>query len=417
MGRLNVKPRTIFCRDNLDVLRGINSECIDLIYLDPPFNKNKVFTAPLGSSAEGAAFKDIFSEEDVKDEWVKTIEQDDPKLHSLLAGIKSFSTKYNYCYCVYMAIRLIEMGRVLKKTGSVYLHCDQTMAHYLKLVLDCIFGEENFRNEVIWYYKNASRGKKKFANAHDIVFWFSKSNKYLFNRDDILQEFESGMTKWRYTRGGQAGKDIPKGKTPDDVLVMPSLNAMSKERTGYPTQKPLELLKRIVRASSNKGDMVLDPFCGCATTCIAAEAEQRQWVGIDVSYKAYELVKMRLKKDIKSELWGGEPNFTTELPKRGKTGNGRNKKYVYVISHPKYSNEYKVGVAKDLESRLASYQIADPERAYKIEYSKETPYYNEIEKYIHQEFDNKREWVSGDVNDIRKAIERWSPKQRELDYD
>ena len=144
MSQANLNNRTIFCRDNIDVLQGINSNSIDLIYLDPPFNKNKVFTAPIGSSAEGASFKDTFREEDIKDEWVQSIKEDHIELHHFLNGIKAISSNkyylYNYCYLSYMAIRLIEMRRVLKDTGSIYLHCDPTMSHYLKLLMDIIFG-------------------------------------------------------------------------------------------------------------------------------------------------------------------------------------------------------------------------------------------------------------------------------------
>ncbi|MYC54934.1 MAG: site-specific DNA-methyltransferase, partial [Chloroflexi bacterium] len=183
-----------------------------------------------------------------------------------------------------MAVRLRAMRRVLKDTGSIYLHCDPTASHYLKLLMDAILGKANFVNELIWYYTNASRGKRKFAKAHDIVFWYSKSqNNFVFNRDDVLVPFQSGMTEWRYTKGGQAGKEMPKGKTPDDVYILPSLNAMAKERLGYPTQKPLALMERIIRASSNEGDTVLDPFCGCGTTVHAAEVLGRKWLGIDIS--------------------------------------------------------------------------------------------------------------------------------------
>ena len=154
MEELNIKNRTIFCKDNLDILEGINSNSIDLIYLDPPFNKNKVFTAPIGTSAEGASFSDIFREEDVKDEWLKTIEEDHDELYKFLCGIKNRGNEYNFCYLCYMAIRLIECQRILKDTGSLYLHCDPTMSHYLKLLLDVIFGEKNFRNEIIWHYYN-----------------------------------------------------------------------------------------------------------------------------------------------------------------------------------------------------------------------------------------------------------------------
>ncbi len=142
----NIANRTIFCKDNIDILQGIDSESIDLIYLDPPFNKKKTFTAPIGSSAEGAAFKDIFKQEDVKSEWLQTIQEDKDNIFNLLEAVKNIEgkTSYNFCYLAYMAIRLIECHRVLKETGSLYLHCDSTMSHYLKLLLDCIFGEKEF---------------------------------------------------------------------------------------------------------------------------------------------------------------------------------------------------------------------------------------------------------------------------------
>ena len=133
----SIKNRTIFCHDNLEILRGIDSDCVDLIYLDPPFNKKKVFTAPIGSNAEGASFSDIFREEDVKDDWLQDIKEDHYFIHNLLSTVKVIEGRasYNFCYLAYMAIRLIECQRVLKPTGSIYLHCDPTMSHYLKLII------------------------------------------------------------------------------------------------------------------------------------------------------------------------------------------------------------------------------------------------------------------------------------------
>lgn len=208
------------------------------------------------------------------------------------------------------------MHRVLKPTGSIFLHCDQTAAHYLKALMDAIFGRKSFINEVIWYYKNASRGKKKLANAHEFLLWYKKGKKYVFNREDVLAPYESGMTAWRYKK---KGKTPPKGKTPDDVvimptldtgeeiemlegtpddvIIMPSLNTMAKEREGYPTQKPLELYSWLIKAASNPGDFVLDPFCGCATTVVAAERLDRQWIGMDLWDKAHEVVLNRLERE------------------------------------------------------------------------------------------------------------------------
>ncbi len=302
-------------------MRGLNSASIDLIYLDPPFNSKANYAAPIGSKAAGAAFKDTWTLSDVDTEWINLIEAKHPALYRVLLAAMSDSDK---SYLAYMATRLLEMHRILKPTGSIYLHCDPTMSHSLKMLMDAIFGRGQFINEIIWYYKNASRGKRRLARAHDTVFWYAMTKDYTFNLKDVLVPFESGMTEWRYTSGGQAGKDMPKGKTPDDVITLPSLNARATERTGYPTQKPLALLERIIKASSNAGDMVLDPFCGCATTCVAAERLGRQWVGIDISAKAAELVRARAENELTDLLSSQNKIFEiihrTDIPKRSDMG-------------------------------------------------------------------------------------------------
>ena len=175
-----LRNRTIFCRDNLEILRGIDSETIDLIYLDPPFNKKKEFTAPIGSSAEGAVFHDYFREEDIKEEWLGLIADQYPNLYQYIHGIGNIAHKSNKYYLCYMAIRLIELHRILKDTGSLYLHCDTTMSHYLKLLLDCIFGDGNFRNEIIWCYKSGGASPKYFSRKHDTIFFYSKGENYNF---------------------------------------------------------------------------------------------------------------------------------------------------------------------------------------------------------------------------------------------
>ena len=169
----NVKNRTIFCKDNLEILRGFNSNSIDLIYLDPPFNKKKYFIAPVGSAAEGADFHDYFRKGDVKEEWLGLIADQYPSLHNYIQGIGDIGHISNKYYLCYMAVRIIEMRRVLKDTGSLYPHCDPLMSHYLKLLLDCIFGEGNFRNEVVWHYTGGGRSKSYFSRKHDIIFLFS----------------------------------------------------------------------------------------------------------------------------------------------------------------------------------------------------------------------------------------------------
>ena len=416
----NIKSRTIFCHDNLDIMRGMNPESVDLIYLDPPFNTKKIFTAPIGSSAEGASFSDVFREEDVKDEWLLDIKEDYPIIHVLLNAVKDMEgrTSYNFCYLAYMAIRLIECHRILKDTGSLYLHCDPTMSHYLKLLLDCIFGEKRFRNEIIWSYQRWTGATKNFQKMHDIILFYAKNN----NNFTMINEPYSDKSKHkgqRFTttqKGAITGQEYindNREKAMRDVWEISILNSQAKERTGYPTQKPIALLERIIKASSNKDDIVLDPFCGCATTCVAAERLGRKWIGIDVSQKAYELVKDRLAKEVESEgtLFHEElVTFQTTPPQRTDIGQDtQTKKYVYIISHQQYQGEYKVGIASDVKSRLSSYQTADPNRAYHLEYSFHTPYFRAVEKYIHEKYDNKHEWVSGALNDIIKDIETYQP--------
>ena len=430
----SLKNRTIFCRDNLDILEGINSNSIDLIYLDPPFNKKKEFTAPIGSSAEGVSFMDWFREEDVKDEWVQNIKEDYDGLYKFLNGVKEYSNitekksnkhyLYNYCYLTYMAIRLIEMQRILKDTGSIYLHCDPTMSHYIKLLMDLIFGEKNFRNEIVWCYSRPSTPKQKqLSRVHDILFWYSKGEKWVFNSDAIRQKYAgSSLSREGYVANKSkmtAGTPVELskiGKFPESRIYIPPLKGNAREYVGYPTQKPLPLLERIIKASSNEGDIVLDPFCGCATTCIAAEKLHRQWAGIDVSVKAYDLLRERLKKEVadpeKITEYQTKTNFYTDPPKRTDTNrdDSQVKKHIYVISHPHFSKAdlYKVGVASNIKSRLNSYQTSDPLREYKLEFELLTPHFREIEDYIHHnKFEFSHEWVSGKLEDIVGTIEEF----------
>lgn len=421
MSNLNIKPSTIYCHDNLEVLQGINTGCIDLIYLDPPFNKKKIFTAPVGSSADGASFSDIFRQEDIKDEWVLTIREDNIALYELLDFAKRSEgrTSYNFCYLAYMAIRLLECYRVLKETGSIYLHCDPTMSHYLKLALDCIFGEKMFRNEIVWDYQRWTGATSHFQRMHDIILFYAKEKHEL----NILYEKYSEKSQHKGQRfssvvGGKINQkyiSTKREKSMRDVWSISIINSQAKERTGYPTQKPLVLLERIIKASSNENDVVLDPFCGCATTCIAAEKLERQWIGIDVSKKAHDLVVKRLQDEVPADMYRGEPGFKTNPPTRTENDlKTTEKKYVYIISHPNFKGEYKVGIAKDWKSRLNSYQTSDPERAYKSEYTYQTIYYREIEKHIHAKFDNKHEWVTANIADIKSEIENWTENKSEV---
>ena len=308
METINIKSKTIFTGDNLPIMRGINSKSVDLIYLDPPFNSKANYAAPIGSKAAGAEFKDTWTLDDVDNAWLDLIETKYPVLNRVIHAAMTNSDK---SYLIYMAARLLEMKRILKDTGSIYLHCDPTMSHYLKLVMDTIFGKQYFQNEIIWCYERGSRRKSQFGRKHDVIFFYSKTKNYVFDSDAVRIERRKTHMKVETDLEGrtwQVKKDAKSGKVyryPTDVGVLcpdwwigiQQLNRNEKERLGYPTQKPLALLDRIIKASSNEGNVVFDPFCGCATTLVAADRLQREWIGIDISAKAAELVVERIRDD------------------------------------------------------------------------------------------------------------------------
>ena len=419
----NINNRTIFLGDNLLFLPNINSECVDLICTDPPFNKKKEFTAPIGSAAEGASFKDYFTQEEIKDEWVEEIRQEHFELHSFLAGVKAMGNSYNYCYLVYMAMRVVECHRILKPTGSFYLHCDHTMSHYLKLLLDSVFGENNFRSEINWNGGSVSGYKsqrKGWVRQSDIILYYTKGKSFTFHKlylpyraeyiDTMFKSVDEDGRKYRdrgYKKFYADEGGTPIGHNWTDIYSLQT-RTQAKEKTGWPTQKPLVLYERIIQASSNKGDLVLDPFCGCVTTCIAAERLERNWAGIDVAIESWKQIETRLKNEVPADLIRGEAILLRDPPVRGKQ-DGRPKKYVYVMSNRAFPGMHKVGIAANAEARLNQYQTSDPKREYKIEFKYLTANYREIEKYIHIKFNGDYEWVSGELDAIIDAIKTYKP--------
>ena len=304
----------LFVGDNLDVMRGLNSGSVDLIYLDPPFNSKRIYSAPIGigkTDAKGkrkkveAKFHDIWTWDDDVDVRLLAYADDHAELFTYIQSVGKIHGAAMKAYLTFMAQRIIEMRRVLKKTGSLYLHCDPTASHYLKLILDYVFGKNNFRNEIVWNYRRWPAKQQNFQRMHDVIFRYSVDEQITWNQlyeplaettlkadggKKILNVFdEEGVRK----RGTKTGEESP-GAPMRDVWDIGILSPTAKERTGYPTQKPLALLDRIIRASSNAGDMVMDPFCGCATTCVAAQNLGRNWIGIDVSDVAVNLVTDRL---------------------------------------------------------------------------------------------------------------------------
>ncbi len=336
----NWRNRTLWTGDNLDIMRGMNSETVDLIYLDPPFNSNRDYAAPIGSEAAGAAFKDTWTLSDVDEAWHGEIADRDPALYAIIDAGGFAHGKSMKAYLIMMAVRLLEMRRLLKETGSLYLHCDPSASHYLKSLLDAVFGPENYRNEISWRRSNPkSLSKANFPNSRDILLRYSKTKNCTFNkvfgehdpeyvrkaykytdpggrryrllpllnpndnRPNLTYEFLGVTRVWRWTRErmAQSYRDgivvqLKPGAVPqykkylDESKGRTVTNdwgdieqAAGKEATGYPTQKPLTLLDRIIKASSNEDDVILDPFAGCATACVAAERRHREWVGIDLS--------------------------------------------------------------------------------------------------------------------------------------
>lgn len=331
MAAPNWQNRTLFQGDNLPFLRAMNSESVDLIATDPPFNKGRDFHATPDSLAAGAKFQDRWSwEQDVHQEWVDQITDDFPLVMNVIQGSRNSYGDDMGAFLCFMAVRLLEMHRVLKTTGSMYLHCDPTASHYLKELMDAVFGRKNFVNELIWCYDIGGRvSKRAYGRRHDIILFYTKSSTYTFNWDKILIDWdEKGRAKFRhqdetgrrYRLIGRFLKGSPikghrdvspewekthpelvqryymkPGKAQVDFWNIPPINQTSPERLGYPTQKPLALYERIITASSNEGDMVLDPFCGCATTPVAAEKLKRHWVGIDIWDNAYNAIVERMK--------------------------------------------------------------------------------------------------------------------------
>ncbi len=297
--KLNVANRSLFHGDNLPFLRAINSNSIHLIATDPPFNKGRDFHATPASLASGASFQDRWSwEDDVQQAWVDQITDDHPKLMEAIESARYAHSDGMGAYMCFMAVRLLEMKRILREDGSVYLHCDPTASHYLKATMDAIFGYKNFRNEIVWCYTGPGNTKRWFPRKHDTILSYSKGKGAVFNADAVRVPYvklETGKTSGIFKTAATLSK---RGKVVEDWWAnFSTVGRIARERTGYPTQKPLALYERIIKASSNEGDSVLDPFCGCATTLVAAERLNRQWIGIDIWDKAHETVIRRLQDE------------------------------------------------------------------------------------------------------------------------
>ena len=326
MAKPNFKNRTLYHGDNLDFLRGMNSESVHLIATDPPFNKARDFHATPDSLSAGAKFQDRWNwDKDVHQGWVDQIQDDWPAVWAAIDFAKIIYGKDMAAFLCFMGVRLIEMQRVLREDGSIYLHCDPTASHYLKALMDAIFGKKMFRNEIVWCYSGGGIPKNDYPRKHDVILRYTNSNKRTFNIERKPYAENTQQVGIHSTYSGADNKIDLKRGTPitDWWNDIQTTTGWSPENTGYPTQKPLALYERIVKSSSNPGDWVLDPFCGCATTPIAAERLGRRWVGMDLWERAHEVVLDRLsaeRLDTPGKRGGllprGEVHYETTPPMR-----------------------------------------------------------------------------------------------------
>ena len=277
-------PTSLFCGDCLEVLKDLPTETVDLVYLDPPFFTQKAHSLQTRDRKQTFSFNDT---------WKSELD-----------------------YCQFLRERLVEIQRVLNQHGALFFHCDRNAAHLIRQLLDHLFGYKYFRSEIIWTYRRWSNSQRKLLPAHQTIYYYTKSHTYTFNTlqedyspstnvDQILQKRardQHGKSIYKRRQSGEViAKGIKKGVPLGDVWDIPYLNPKAKERVGYPTQKPLLLLERIIQIASHEGDIILDPFCGSGTTLVAATLNGRKAIGIDVSEKAIQLTKERLKNPVKTE--------------------------------------------------------------------------------------------------------------------
>ena len=364
MAEFNAINRGVYIADNLEFLRSLNDECVDLILIDPPFSKNETFVSdklkpPLTEhereiearllarwevdsapnarergimlpEGDEAGFIDIWSwEQDIHEEWLKDLERGFDGIHRLIEAVRYVHSDGMAAYLCYMAIRIIEIQRVLKPTGTLYLHCDNTANSYIRQLLDGIFGAGNFRNELVWHYGKMSNTKTNFPRNHDTIYRYSKSDQYIFTPirggdSEYRKRFKRYLTGNQVLYGTVKNKadglitgrirkherglgrpleddhvlfDFDKEfKKQSDVIYQAILRGNEQERTGYPTQKPVALAERMVAASSRPGDVVLDCFAGCAYAAIAAERLDRRWIACDFNPRAWTVLKRQFSK-------------------------------------------------------------------------------------------------------------------------
>ena len=349
----NFLDNTLYEMDNLVVLRGMNSETVDLIATDPPFNTKRNRSTTAGHYVDNWKWGDThilpdqWKWNEVHPKWLEEIKDNHNALYYAIDAAKHCQGEDTAAFLCFLSVRLLEMHRLLKATGSIYLHCDPTASHYIKMCMDAIWGKKNFRNEIVWHYRRWTAASKRFQKMHDIILYYTKTNHYIFTKplqayadEKYIEDTVRGVVNGKLVRlKDEKGNYIKREKQKGGVLmhdVWSDINFIAptaKERTGSPDQKPLALYERIIEASSNEDDIVLDPFCGCATTIIAAQNLKRRWVGIDRRKDArYHIItrlmgidrkeRERLEKYATDKDWLDkqmqpyEMHYQTEPPKR-----------------------------------------------------------------------------------------------------
>ena len=342
MADQNFPDNILYEMDNLAVLRGMNSATVDLIATDPPFNtkRNRAGTAGFYVDnwrwGDTGILPDQWRWNEVHPVWLEQIKDENRALFEVIEAVGHSHGDDIAAFLCFLSVRLLEMRRVLKPTGSIYLHCDHAANGYIRMAMDAIFGHRNFRNEVVWFYKTGGTSKRRFSRKHDTIFFYSKSDAYTF-----VPQKEKSYLAHKYGFSNVTIEQDEKGFYTmvgmRDVWDIPALRGNQPENTGSPDQKPLALYERIILASSNEGDLVLDPFAGCATTIIAARRHNRRWVGIDRRKDArYHIVcrmaaipaaaraKLEQRPDLadwlNSQLAQYEAHFSTDAPVRTDAG-------------------------------------------------------------------------------------------------
>ncbi len=282
----NFPDNILYEMDNLDVLRGMNSETVDLIATDPPFNTKRNRSGTAGFYVDNwrwgdtGILPDQWKWNEVHPVWLEEIKDENQVLFEVIEAAGACHGQDIAAFLCFLSVRLLEMRRVLKPTGSIYLHCDHTANSYIRMVMDAIFGHRNFRNEIVWFYKTGGTSKRWFSRKHDTILFYAKSREYAFipQKEKSYLAHKYGFSNIEINQDEQGFYTMVGMR---DVWDIPALRGNQPENTGSPDQKPLAVYERIIMASSNPGDLVLDPFDGCATTIMAARKHGRRWVGID----------------------------------------------------------------------------------------------------------------------------------------